>query len=261
MAIDLSGNGGRPQIIRGQTYSQYSPQWYEAMDQNRVDKGTNLGKTTKAAYDAMGNPADTSSSSGSGSLAGIGATIPRVGDSGGGDGGDWTRFDSPGGGGNAGHIGPIDMTAANAAAFGRAKDQVGQTTSGALTGLRSVLASRGMLGSGAESRGTVSAITKGMGELGDVSRANAINDVNVNLDVAKTNQASDIAQRGQDITKRGQNMDYSSTHRGQDITQRGQDISAENARMQMQYTKSLQEAAQRQQILQGILSTVGGGLY
>jgi hypothetical protein len=228
------------------------------MRQSQIQKGATLGATTKAAYDAMGNPADTSSSSGSGS-GGTGAianAIPRIGDqtieSGGGN---PSQFGTPG---SVGHISAPDMAAANSAGFARAKDQVGQETSGALTGLRSALASRGMLGSGAESRGTVSAITKGQGQLGEVSRTQAENEANQNLDIAKTNYSGDISQRGQDVSMRGQNMDFSSTHRGQDITQRGQDIQQQEANASLQMTKSLQEAARRQEILNGIIHATSG---
>jgi hypothetical protein len=252
--VSASPGTGRAQIINGQTYEQYSPQWYDAMRDSNVEKGRTLGRTTKAAYDAMGNPADTESSSGSGSgsLEGIANTIPRIGDSPDGGGG---TFAGPG---RVEHINPIDMSKANSAAFGRAKDQVGQETSGALTGLRSALASRGMLGSGAESRGTVSAITKGQGQLGEVSRQQAENEANQNLDIAKTNYSGDISQRGQDVTTRGQDMDYRSTHRGQDITQRGQDIQQQEANASLQMTKSLQEAARRQEILNGIIKATSG---
>jgi hypothetical protein len=260
MAMSI-GTPGREQIINGQSYSQYSPEWYAAMKANEVGKGTTLGQTTKAAYDAMGNPADTESSSSSGaggsaSLDGISKAIPRIGDTGSGPtGGSDGSFASPE---KVAHINPVDLSAANSAAFGRAKDQVGQETSGTLTGLRSALASRGMLGSGAESRGTVSAITKGQGQLGEVSRQQAENEANQNLDIAKTNYSGDLSQRGQDVSMRGQNMDFSSTHRGQDITQRGQDIQQQEANAQLQMTKSLQEAARRQEILNGIIQATSG---
>jgi hypothetical protein len=253
--------GGRDQIINGKTYQQYSPEWYAAMDADKTRKataeGTALGTGTKAAYDAMGNPADTSKSSSAGAGGSASGSIPRIGESGGG----WTEA-GPSGSGSFGtpspvsHISMPDMQAAESASFGRAKDQVGQETQGALTGLRSALAGRGMLGSGAESRGTVSAITKGQGELGEVSRRQAENELSTNLDVQKSNQAADLTGRGQDVSMRGQNMDYASTHRGQDITQRGQDIQQQEANASLQMTKSLQEAAQRQAVLNGIMSAI-----
>src|SRR5207344_1391457 len=76
LAAQRATNGGRNQIINGQQYSQYSPQWYDAMRQDQIQKGTSLGQVTKAAYDAMGNPADTSKSSSDGSLAGIAGNLP-----------------------------------------------------------------------------------------------------------------------------------------------------------------------------------------
>jgi hypothetical protein len=160
-------------------------------------------------------------------------------------------------------IAPIDTSAADSAIFAKAKDQVGQTSQGALTGLRSALAGRGMLGSGAESRGTASIINRGQGELGDVSRTQAIKNVDTNLDVAKTNQGATLSGRGQDISReQSQNSTNASMamdrYQGQ-IAQRGQDIQHEESQAQLQLTKSLQEAAQRQQILQGILGATKNG--
>jgi hypothetical protein len=100
---------------------------------------------------------------------------------------------------NIPHIQPVDLLPAQRAAFARAKDQVGEAGQGALAGLRSSLAGRGMLGSGGEFRGTANVANKGLGELGDVSREQAINEVGVRTDEAKTNYGGDLTQRGQDI--------------------------------------------------------------
>jgi hypothetical protein len=263
-------SGGRQQIINGQSYAQYSPQWYDAMRANEVQKGTTLGQTTKAAYDAMGSPADTSSSSSSGSLAGLGGAAglpPRIGSGGSGTGGGlpgYETFDS-GGGGSPSPVPQISMpdrTAAESAAFGKAKDQIGQETAGALSGLRSVMASRGLLGGQGEYVGTQNVFTKGQGELGDTSRAQAEQSLADQMDIEKTNQGAALTGRGQDISaatsRRGQNMDYTLGGRGQDITQRGQDIQYAESQAQLEYTKNLQQAAQRQQILSGIMGAING---
>jgi hypothetical protein len=265
----FSGNGDVPrgggqQIIGGKQYTQYTPQWYDAMDQDKIHRatvaGTAAGSGGKAALTALGGLIGQGGSASGATLGGGSSpTLPRIGGDSGGGGGDFTQFDGGGGTPGVGHIAPIDMTAADAAAFGAAKDKVGQTTSGALTGLRSALAGRGMLGSGAEYRGTQGIVTKGQGELGDTARTQAVNDTAMAADIAKANQASDVTQRGQDVTKRGQNMDYSLGYRAGDITQRGQDINQQTANAQMQMTKSLQEAADRQKILQGIMGVLQGG--
>jgi hypothetical protein len=237
--------------------------------------GTVLGTAAANAYKAMGSPADTSGGSGSlsGSLGGINAALPpRIGAAGdpstmfseGGGAGGGGSFGSTAtqtiNGGQNGSGGPTqislpDQSAAESAAFGAAKDQTGQETSGALTGLQSALAGRGMLGSGAEIGGTAAVINKGQGELGAASREQATNHLANQLDIEKANQ-------GAAVSTRGQNMGYSATTRGQDVTQRGQDIQAQEAQAQLALTQSLQQAAQRQQILQSILNNTGQpGLY
>jgi hypothetical protein len=120
------------------------------------------------------------------------------------------------------HIQTPDMTAANAAAFARAKDQVGQTSRGALTGLAGAMAGRGISGSGVEGRGITSVINQGQGQLGDVSRQQAIEQAQLAEQNALAGYQGDISQRATDIGS----MD---TRRGQDIGQRGQDISAQEA--------------------------------
>lgn len=275
---------GNKQIIGGELYDQYTPQWYEAMDQDKIRRakatGTAIGAGTKAGYDAMGNPADTSSSSGSGALGGLGFAAgrglpPRIGAGGGGGGlPGYETFDTGGGGGSSAaapraQIDVAKQSAANAATFGRAKDQVGQTGAGALTGLRSALASRGMLGGQGEYRGTSAVANRGQGELGEVSRSMAEHDADTSNQFALANLGADVTQRGQDLStgtaRRGQNMDYTLggrgqdiTQRGQDITQRGQDIQFAESEAQLKMTKSLQEAADRQKILQGIMGAING---
>jgi hypothetical protein len=249
------GQAGRAQIINGKTYSMYSPEWYDAQRASTVQAGTTLGKTTKAAYDAMGNPADTLSSSGGGSLSGLGSAAglpPRVGAAGGSSSSYPAGSPSaPGGSSDIPQISLPDQSAAESATFGKAKDQVGQETAGALTGLRSALAARGMLGGQGEYRGTQGVVTKGQGELGDVSRQQAVTHLGNEMDIEKANQQAAL-------TGRGQNIDFSLGTRGQDVTQRGQDIQYAESQAQLALTKSLQEAAQRQQILQGIMGAISG---
>src|SRR3954465_2637129 len=79
-----------------------------------------------------------------------------------------------------------DNSGAQANIFARAKDKVGQETAGSLTSLRSALAGRGMLGGGAEVRGTQNILTAGQGELGDTTREQAVTEANRQSDFAKT---------------------------------------------------------------------------
>jgi hypothetical protein len=97
-----------------------------------------------------------------------------------------------------------DLTAAQNAAFARAKDREGQMATGALTGLRSALGGRGLLGSGAEFRGTANVANKALGNLGEVNREQAIQGANAATRAAEMGYQGDIQQRGQDIQWAGQ---------------------------------------------------------
>jgi len=143
---------------------------------------------------------------------------------------------------NVGKIELPDTSAAQANLFARAKDKVGLQTQGSMAALRSALAGRGMLGGGAEVRGAQNILTAGQGQLGDVTREQAIQEGQRLTDFAKMGYEGSITQRGQDITARGQDIDAQTaardaalraaqtqyegqlTGRGQDITARGQDI-------------------------------------
>lgn len=137
----------------------------------------------------------------------------------------------------------VDTSAAQAAEFGHAKDQVGLESSGALTGLRSALGGRGMLGSGAESRGTMGVVEKGQGELGDVSRSQAVDRATGDRAEAAANYQGDITQRGQTLADQQARNSLASNERnvgyqGQ-ITQRGQDVGAQTASAALAQSKQL----------------------
>ena len=123
-----------------------------------------------------------------------------------------------------------DMTSANAQIFGRAKDQAGQMGRASLQSHRDELGATGMLGSGSETQGVRDIAAKGLGQLGEVSRANAINESQQKADFAK--------------------MKYQG-----DITQRGQDIAAQEAAARI----ALQRELARQQMLQQALASLFGG--
>ena len=166
---------------------------------------------------------------------------------GGGDGGGGTAF---GGGGGAGYpsagsrigsIGPIDMTASNAATFGRAKDVAGQTGRSSLDTLRAVLGETGQLGGGAEAQGVRDVVENAAGQTGEVNREMAIQGGRQAFDVARTNQAAGITQRGQDI--------------------QAQEAQARLAQEQAQIMFQQQMAKSQQQLdlLRMVLGQAGGG--
>lgn len=326
MAVGAPANGRmggtQQQIINGQQYTQYSPQWYAAMDAEKVRtagvagtaQGTGQGaeatsyldalkKTGLPLFDSGGGSSSSSTGGGTGTATGSPytppATIapPSLGgrSTGGGPGGPTegligvmdgpggsqrvggtTTIDWPGGGplggGGGSHIAgiaPLDTSAAQAAAFAHAKDQVGQIGQGSLTGLRSALGSRGMLGGGAESRATASVANRGQGELGDVVRQQAIDKSALDERTATTNYTGSISQRGQDITSHGQDLSAEAAQRALEgslaatgyqgaITQRGQDILAHQADADRTWQQSQAATAQRNAMLQGLLGSLGG---
>lgn len=97
------------------------------------------------------------------------------------------------------NVAEVDTSAAQAAAFARAKDRVGQLGAGALAGLRSSLGGRGLLGSGAEVRGAVDVVNRGQGELGDVIREQAIESAALAERTAQANRQAALEQRRQNM--------------------------------------------------------------
>jgi hypothetical protein len=93
-----------------------------------------------------------------------------------------------------------DQTAASNAAFATAKDRVGKIGRASLDSLRGELGATGNLGGGAEGQLTRDIIQGGAGELGQVSRDQAVKEANLSADFAKTNFAGGITQRGQDVS-------------------------------------------------------------
>jgi hypothetical protein len=143
-----------------------------------------------------------------------------------------------------------DNTEANAAEFARAKDRVGEIGRGALTGLRSSMGARNMMGSGIEGRQTADVIQKGQGQLGEVVRDQAITNSDQDNANAVTGYHGDIQQRGQDQAAAA--TEYSGK-----ITQRGQDMNA--AAQQQQF--SIQQQAQQQQQLDRLLQSLKLQMY
>lgn len=282
---------GNTQIINGTTYTQYTPQWYQAMADDKVrqakTEGTAAGTATGAAsaanyttkypgYQTPAPPAPLNFSSILGGLNGAGGTggsgttgsgFPNVlgpgapgGGTAGGASGGLSGY-SPSSSGSSGSapgqpsLAPPDTTAATAATFNRAKDQVGQTSQGALTGLRSALGGRGMLGSGIEGRGTANVVNQGQQQLGDVSRQSAITTADLAQKNAETAYAGGIQMRGQDITTRGQDITHGDTYNSQLLTQRGQDVTASGQQLAAQQARAdlALRALQSQYAIQGMV--------
>lgn len=201
----------------------------------------------------------TSGASGAGlppSIAGLtsaaaGATLPTI-----------AAPASAGGSSSTAHpqLAPVDTSAAQAATFARAKDQVGQTASGALTGLRAALGGRGMLGSGLEERGTAAAATGAAGQLGEVSRQAAVTKAGLDNQNATTNFQGAITERGQDFAKEEAANSLAgdlakTTYAGQ-IQQRGQDIQAINAAKALEIEQAQLGAQQRSTALAGLTAAL-----
>jgi hypothetical protein len=214
--------------------------------------GTDAG-TAVAAFNKIVPPyGGNSSSSASGS--GSGSQFPTIQYPGGGGPG------APGGGGGVSApreaLNIPDTSAASAAAFARAKDKVGQTTQGAITGLRSSLGGRGMLGSGAETHGVTHAFTQGQGQLGEVARSQAMSDADLAERQSELSYTGGISQRGQDLASQQAAAALAaqiaqSQYSGQ-ITQRGQDIAASGQNRQFNLLAQSQQQAQWDRILSAL---------
>lgn len=102
----------------------------------------------------------------------------------------------------AGQGGPaFDENAARAAAFGRAKEQAGQTALSSLKALNDVMASQGLTGSSQEASGVANIIGGGTGAVNDFTRTQLMQDLNRAADIADRNQQNKITQRGQNMSQ------------------------------------------------------------
>jgi len=143
-------------------------------------------------------------------------------------------YGAPGGAplGGAAQVGPMqmpDQSAANQAAYGQARDTAGKTGASALSGLQESLASRGMLGSGIEARGMEQLAENAQGQIGQVTRDQAVNNAALAQKTAEENYSGGITQRAQDLgqqaTLRGQDIGQQTAYRGQDV--QGQEAAAQ----------------------------------
>jgi hypothetical protein len=86
---------------------------------------------------------------------------------------------------------------ARAAAYARAKDQIGQQTTGAMETLRNAYGGSGMIGS--EREALQRAAGTGFNNLGEVTREQLIRDLNRAAEVSDLTYQGGITQRGQDM--------------------------------------------------------------
>lgn len=162
--------------------------------------GTNVNTFTNAA---LGTSASgLLSAAGLGGAGGAGGSAGVGGGGGGVAGvpGSGSTVGTVSGGPGVGNIAPIDQHAADAATFGAAKDQAGQTGRAQIDSMKGLMGAAGMLGGGAEAAGTRDIVEQAGQGVNDVTRQNAVTEAGSNLDVAKTNQATQLAERGQNIS-------------------------------------------------------------
>lgn len=275
---------GNVQIINGQEYQMYTPAWYAAMQaeaqRSSAASGTAAGTQLAAASKAAGIPIGGSLSSLSTSSGNSGSGTPMA---------DPARVPPPSlqgltaavgggvqaptgtqGGASTAHLAPVDTSAAEVASFGKAKDQVGLESTGALAGLRSALGGRNLLGGGLEARATTQAATSAAGQLGDVSRQQAVTRADEAQKNATTNFQGDITQRGQDFQKEeaGNSLAGELAVAGANnaVTQRGQDISNRNAQKALEIEQAQLANTQRSTALAGLeaalkVSAPSSGMY
>lgn len=258
---------GNSQIIGGVEYQIGTPAWSAARDAelkrvaalNGNLTGTQAGTALKTANDTAGlPPLGLSTSSSSGSLGLSTGTPSTIGSP------SLAGLSAAAGGATQSapkaRIAPVDTSAAEAASFNKAKDTEGMTATGALTGLRSALGGRGMLGSGLEERGTASVANASAGRLGDVTRQQAVTRADEAQKNAETNFTGDITQRGQDYQHEESANSLAGDlatagYQGQ-ITQRGQDIQAQAAANAMKIEQAQLASQQRASALDGLTAAL-----
>lgn len=200
---------GNTQIIGGQAYTMYTPAWYAAQKANEVSTagtagtaaGTEAGNALTALSPSLQGLLGATSGTGTGGSVGVGGSSSGTGSVGVGGAGTAGVLTSATGGGTSTipGVAPIDMTASNDATFANAKDQAGQTARSEIDSMNGLLGATNALGGGAQAQGTRDIVENAAGAVGDVTRQNAVTTAQSNADIAKTNQAAAITQRGQDI--------------------------------------------------------------
>jgi len=93
-----------------------------------------------------------------------------------------------------------DRSAAENAAFARAKDRTALVTQGLLKSIRNNSARRGISGSPLALSGENDVMAQGAGALGEVVRDQTLEGLRREEHVADTNYSGDLSQRGQDVS-------------------------------------------------------------
>lgn len=247
------------QVINGQSYEQYTPEWYAAQRADVVNRAgvsgtaegtgeanylSKLSPTLAGLYSAIGgNGGGTSGASTPGTVSyggsggGTPGTVsysapsstmgaPSVSSSG--LTGPQTSTYNP-----TATIAPLNLAASDTASFANAKDQAGQTASASMLGLQQALAGRGMGGAGYEAGDIGRTLSTAANTIGAAGRAKAIEDANLTAQGNVANLNAGVAQRGQDI-----GAEEGAANRGLqgkeaafsgDIAQRGQTLSEQEA--------------------------------
>ncbi len=142
-------------------------------------------------------------------------------------------------------VNPADPSAANAARFGAAKDQAGESAAASLRALRGELAASGQMGSGGGNDAIRQALKSAAQPVNDVIRSQSVQDQQTNNQFAQFNTQMQLAQRGQDATLLAAQRQADLAQRSQDISMRGQDLQAQEA-----------AAASQKQVLAGLLGSL-----
>lgn len=214
------GDMVRRQNTAGQNYNLAQQQGYyydpvrDSMLKSPTAQGEAVSQFSKAAMGGL--------------MGAMGGNMSLTGGAGGGGtGGSGGGYDTLAG------VADVDTSAANSAAFARAKDVAGKNARAEIESLRGVLGETGQLGGGAEAAATRGIIEDAAGQVGQVSREQAI-------------QAAQQAQQNAIINYQG------------GITQRGQNIQHEEAMARLAQEAN-QAAWQRQmQLISAAMSGLGG---
>lgn len=102
--------------------------------------------------------------------------------------------------------GAADSSAARAAAFARAKETAGQNAIAGLKSVRGQIEDQGLMGSSVEAARTGAAIAGAGNAVGEANRDMLMADLTRADQLADRNYQGRLAQRGQDVTQRGQDL-------------------------------------------------------
>lgn len=140
-------------------------------------------------------------------------------------------------------------------AFAKAKDQVGSSLSGLTKALGDQFNSRGIGNSSLAGSTIADALVRGNGQLAGVATDQAIKNTDTANDFAKTAFQGALEGRGQNIGAMEHANDTYTAQRGQNITERGQDLDAAARAAQLR----LQTQQDRLASITGLWKAFAGG--